>query len=361
MNTIILNQVDIAFLLPISLLILFVGAFERRKTSGETKIGASHSTRGGTGKTTYTLIWGWHLNCLGYKVLVIDADIYHPSWTSLNIERPEDKPGIHKKYLNDHFWRNARIEECICHTKFPNLDVIFANPRPVFENELRILEFGPSELSKMTTEERMEAIKTKSAPVNAISSMENSLRNAKPPRRYDWILFDNKPGYDQIALQPVTQADVILFSLNPDHIGFDSSDHLLEQLYKPEEGYILESMIRVGLIFNRVGPTGISQATLNNLETVLEKNRISKTVQEEIIDTLSADANIKIDELNKEIDNWQGILRRHNYIKEYVRIPCHCSLGTKNPTDFLRPDEDGNPTLLVKMVTDLVDRLIGTK
>ena len=89
-----------------------------------TKVISIISTKGGTGKTTLTANLSAFLADLGFRVLMVDADV-QPSLSKFYPLSKTATQGIVEFLLGDN--SDANILDCISHTIFPNLDIILSN------------------------------------------------------------------------------------------------------------------------------------------------------------------------------------------------------------------------------------------
>ena len=71
-----------------------------------TKCIAFHSYKGGTGKTTIASNFAVLLAKKGYRVFLMDLDVYAPSLQAYFEKEPT-------KWINDFFWNNAQVDEVL--------------------------------------------------------------------------------------------------------------------------------------------------------------------------------------------------------------------------------------------------------
>src|SRR5918992_3388701 len=71
-----------------------------------TKCIAFHSYKGGTGKTTIASNFAVQLAQKGYRVFLLDLDVYAPSLQAYFDMEPA-------KWINDFLWNNAKVEEIL--------------------------------------------------------------------------------------------------------------------------------------------------------------------------------------------------------------------------------------------------------
>ena len=71
-----------------------------------TKCIAFHSYKGGTGKTTIASNFAVLLARKGYRVFLLDLDVYAPSLQAYFETDPA-------KWINDFLWNNAKVEEIL--------------------------------------------------------------------------------------------------------------------------------------------------------------------------------------------------------------------------------------------------------
>jgi MinD-like ATPase involved in chromosome partitioning or flagellar assembly len=71
-----------------------------------TKCIAFHSYKGGTGKTTIASNFAVLLARKGYRVFLMDLDVYAPSLQAYFEKEPV-------KWINDFFWNNAQVDDVL--------------------------------------------------------------------------------------------------------------------------------------------------------------------------------------------------------------------------------------------------------
>ena len=89
-----------------------------------TKVISVVSTKGGTGKTTLTANLSALLADLGFRVLMVDADV-QPSLSKFYPLSQTAELGVVEFLLGDNSEKN--VADCISHTVFPNLDIVLSN------------------------------------------------------------------------------------------------------------------------------------------------------------------------------------------------------------------------------------------
>ena len=82
------------------------------------------STKGGVGKTTLVANLGGLMADLGFRVLLVDADV-QPSLSKYYEIKHQNQAGIVELLLGENSQEN--IQQCISSTIFPNLDIVISN------------------------------------------------------------------------------------------------------------------------------------------------------------------------------------------------------------------------------------------
>lgn len=148
-----------------------------------------YTPKGGVLKTSYGYNLARTIAINGIRVLIIGMDIAQASITGyalppLDIQSLDELNEIDLG-LYHHFFENASLDEIIKHTSLPTLDIIPETP------ELNLLEM------KLRFVKRREYfIKDK---------LLNELQE-----RYEVILFDNGPGWNQLVENSLTASNIVV-------------------------------------------------------------------------------------------------------------------------------------------------------
>jgi chromosome partitioning protein len=232
------------------------------------KIIATHSFRGGSGKTFIALNMAAVSARAGIKTLVMDCDFGSPSFQSNLTYRTN--PTF---YGNDFLLGTCTDKEVISETNISNLDVIYADPKPVLGEGL----LEPSE-------------KIHWAALQHFSELRASLEE----QGYQRLFLDTSPELTFSSASALTIADSIIIVHRPTIHSLSTTIYILQTIFaalrkslKPREFY---------LIYNQV-PHGSTEKVNKLLDTLTEKFR--KSVDLTVLGQIT---------LNPTMDFWDTLL-----------------------------------------------------
>ncbi|GHV76982.1 hypothetical protein AGMMS49942_18030 [Spirochaetia bacterium] len=155
------------------------------------KIISVNSIKGGTGKTTLSILFINALTKAGYRCLVIDADASNNSLSSyLTDGEISQKKSVFDLFLG------ASVEECnIVINK--NLDLI--------RGDVRLNEFRSTDSLKR-------------------------LKRALQGLDYDYVIIDTSPTYDNIIGNVLTASDILLIPVQQDIFSYQAVKYQFEKL-----------------------------------------------------------------------------------------------------------------------------------
>jgi cellulose biosynthesis protein BcsQ len=193
---------------------------------------AFHSYKGGTGKTTIASNCAALLAKRGFKVALLDLDVYAPSLLAYFQKEPA-------KWLNDYLLGEAEVNEIMT---------------PVTDG---IQEYGSSEIKgklwigfcNVKKEEvyKIEAgtsDSTKSQLRRFILLRENLIRDYD----VDYIIIDTSPGIRYWSINALAVADTLFLTLKMGDIDVEGTKRLASEIYGSLTKYGTKSF----LLFNRV-------------------------------------------------------------------------------------------------------------
>lgn len=201
-------------------------------------IACIYTPKGGVLKSTTGFNFGRTLALNGIKTLVIDLDVIQGSISGYALPRQqiESLDELDSEYLGLYhfFCENASLKEVIQPTSLPTLDVI---PQTT---ELNILE------KKLRLESRREYA--------FIDKLINKLD------KYDVIIFDNGPSWNQLVESSLTASKVIISPMGCDIETFKALDKNLSAIFEFQEAMKIK--------WNH----------FIQLPTLLEKNKLSQQI-----------------------------------------------------------------------------------
>jgi len=202
-----------------------------------TKCIAFHSYKGGTGKTTIASNCAALLAKKGFKVALLDLDVYAPSLLAYFQRQP-------RKWLNDYLLGNAEVEEVMTHVtdivedytrKYDNsaeikgkLWIGFCSMK---KEEIYRIESGTSETSKSQLR-------------RFILLRDNLIRDYD----LDFVIIDTSPGIRYWSINALAVADTLFLTLKMGDIDVEGTKRLASEIY----GSLTKYGTRSFLLFNRV-------------------------------------------------------------------------------------------------------------
>lgn len=247
---------------------------------------AFHSYKGGTGKTTIASNCAALLAKKGFKVALLDLDVYAPSLLAYFKKEP-------KKWLNDYLLGEAEVDEVMTPVtdsiqdygkKYDNTTEIkgklwigFCN---VKKEEVYKIEAGTSDSSKSQLR-------------RFILLRENLIRDYD----LDYIIIDTSPGIRYWSINALAVADTLFLTLKMGDIDLEGTKRLASEIY----GSLTKYGTRSFLLFNRVAgycvPTQIagtsaieitdhSALSRDSIETESAENMLSKETKMDVISAI---------------------------------------------------------------------------
>jgi cellulose biosynthesis protein BcsQ len=244
-----------------------------------TKCIAFHSYKGGTGKTTIASNCAALLAKRGFKVALLDLDVYAPSLLAYFQKEP-------KKWLNDYLLGNAEVDEVMTSVtdniqdyakQHENASEIkgqlwigFCN---VKKEEVYKIEAGTSESSKSQLR-------------RFILLRENLIRDYD----LDYILIDTSPGIRYWSINALAVADTLFLTLKMGDIDVEGTKRLAFEIY----GSLTKYGTRSFLLFNRVAGYCLPSHTetkgntfpIESYETDNAENMLSKETKMDVISAI---------------------------------------------------------------------------
>ncbi|MHA1941284.1 MAG: ParA family protein [Candidatus Hodarchaeales archaeon] len=234
------------------------------------KIIATHSFRGGSGKSFIALNMAAASAQAGLKTIIMDCDFGSPSFQS-NLP-PKAPP---RKFGNDFLLNKSTSDKFITQTKIQNLDAIYANPRPILGQGLL----------EMTEKPHLKALQQYSL-----------VRELLEKRGYKRLFLDTPPNLSYNSASALTIADTIILVHRPVIHSLDITLYVIQTIYsalkkslKPREFF---------LIYNQV-PHGTSEKVNELLNTLTSE--FQKKVEIKVLGTIS---------LDPKMDFWDSLIIR---------------------------------------------------
>jgi len=254
---------------------------------------AFHSYKGGTGKTTLAANFAASLAKKGYKVFLLDFDVYAPSLQSYFEREPE-------KWINDFLFEKAELKEVVLDLTHliegsgkstgGRLWVGFCNAK---KEEIFKLE-GRS--SRLNVFRRFIVLR------DLLSYQYNA----------DYIIIDTSPGMRYWSINALVIADVLLLILNMTDLDIAGTRVLLREIYASLTKFGAMSF----LLLNRVSGYCIPNRTQNNTAA------IGTSLGKSGLETRSS---LPMNQQQTETD-MQNFITNETGMKILSAIPCYCDI-----------------------------------
>jgi chromosome partitioning protein len=266
-----------------------------------TKCIAFHSYKGGTGKTTLAGNFAAVLAKLGFRVCLLDLDVYAPSLQSYFMIEP-------KKWINDYLYSEADIEE-VMQDLTPKVSEI---------------EFQNKEGKSASTSGTKDKVKGKlwigfsNAKKEEIYKLEGGADTTRKQflRRFillreqlitnydaDYIVIDTSPGIRYWSINALAVADILFLTLKAGDLDIEGTKKMAAEIYSSFTKFGTKSF----LLLNRVSGYCAPNPVIFRPEGTSNKSFPSTFIIETPEDT-------------------DGMLEREVRMKIMSSIPCYCDI-----------------------------------
>jgi cellulose biosynthesis protein BcsQ len=278
---------------------------------------AFHSYKGGTGKTTIGANFAALLAKKGYRVFLLDLDVYAPS---LQTYFNEKKP---KKWINDFLFGNAEVDDILMDLT-PTLDN--------YENS-KLSSFSSSSSSKdkpngklmagFSNSKREEIYKLESGGKQENSKMQ-LLRKFILLREQllsshdaDYIIIDTSPGIRYWSINALAVADILFLTLKMDELDIEGTKTIAQEIYSSFTRHGTKSYLLLNRVAGYCTPHGMSLKN-ESIEEAASRNSVTN-IQNVGSSTI---------QMPKEQDQSDIINMLSKEIKMDVisSIPCYCDI-----------------------------------
>ncbi len=184
---------------------------------------ALHSYKGGTGKSTIGSNLAAVLARRGFKVVLLDLDVYAPSLQAYFHQTPT-------KWINDFLFENAQTDEVILDLtsvlkQFEELDSTSTiNPRGK-------LMVGFSNTSKEEIYRLDGAARQEGSKLQLLRKFVMLREQIAENYDVDYIIIDTSPGIRYWSINALAVADTIFLSLKMDGIDIDGTRIMAREIY----------------------------------------------------------------------------------------------------------------------------------
>ncbi len=192
--------------------------------------------KGGTGKTSLSVGYAFHLAELGHRVLLIDLDSQGHATQHLGFKGEE-----HERTIYDVLIDRVAIDDVLVDTPLTNFDLIPAN-----------LGMSTVDLALMPLAGREYRLK------KALESVSD---------RYDFAVMDAPPSFGLLNLNALIATDDLIVPVLPDFLSFHGLKLLFETVGELEED-LDHTLERIVILLNQFNPTTrIAREAKHALET----------------------------------------------------------------------------------------------
>ena len=278
---------------------------------------AFHSYKGGTGKTTIGANFAALLAKKGYRVFLLDLDVYAPS---LQTYFNEKKP---KKWINDFLFGNAEVDDILIDLT-PTLDN-YGNSNFSSSSSSPSSKDKPNGklMAGFSNSKREEIYKLESGGKQENSKMQ-LLRKFILLREQllssydaDYIIIDTSPGIRYWSINALAVADILFLTLKMDELDIEGTKTIAQEIYSSFTRHGTKSYLLLNRVAGYCTPHGMSLKN-ESMEEAASRNSMtniqnvgSSTIQmpkeqdqSDIINTLSKE--LKMDVISS--------------------IPCYCDI-----------------------------------
>jgi cellulose biosynthesis protein BcsQ len=246
---------------------------------------AFHSYKGGTGKTTIASNSAALLAKRGFKVGLLDLDVYAPSLLAYFQKEP-------KKWLNDYLLGEAEVDEVM--TPVTNSLQDYGKNHDNTSEITGELWIGFCNVKK----EEVYKLETGTSDSSKSQLRRFILLREKLFRDYslDYIIIDTSPGIRYWSINALAVADTLLLTLKMGDIDLEGTKRLASEIY----GSLTKYGTRSFLLFNRVAGYCLPSHTEND------------------------GSSLPID--GYEADSTEDMLSKETKMDVISAIPCYCDI-----------------------------------
>ena len=272
-----------------------------------TKCIAFHSYKGGTGKTTLAANFAALLAKKGYRVFLLDLDVYAPSLQSYFQADP-------KKWINDFLFENAELKEVVLdftpliqnrgggsvsntegETKCGQLWVGFCNAKKDEIYKLEGSSQGRQETSKKHLFRRFVLLR------------EMLLSEYQ----VDYIIIDTSSGIRYWSINALVVADALLLTLKMADLDVIGTTELVKEIY----GSFTKFGTKSFLLCNRVSGYCLPHEVLNKMTLHSRATAVGTSTPKSLL-------------MNQQVNqtNMENFLINETGIELISTIPCYCDI-----------------------------------
>lgn len=310
---------------------------------------AFHSYKGGTGKTTIGANFAALLAKKGYRVFLLDLDVYAPSLqTYFNEEKP-------KKWINDFLFGNAEVDDILVDLT-PTLDN-YGNSNFSSSSSSSSKDKPNGKLmAGFSNSKREEIYKLESGGKQEHSKMQ-LLRKFILLREQllsghdaDYIIIDTSPGIRYWSINALAVADILFLTLKMDELDIEGTKTIAQEIYSSFTRHGTKSYLLLNRVAGYCTPPGMSLKN-ESMEEAASRNSMTN-IQNVGSSTM---------QMSKEEDQSDIINMLSKEIKMDVisSIPCYCDIQFKKREYLTVLEYSSHP--FAEKINGLIDNLKAAK
>jgi len=255
-----------------------------------TKCIAFHSYKGGTGKTTLAGNFAAILAKLGFRVCLLDLDVYAPSLQSYFSIEP-------KKWINDYLYSEAEIGEVMLDLT-PKVSEIDMKSKDSVKGKLWI-GFSNAKKEEIYKLEGGADTTRKQFLRRFILLREQLITNYDA----DFIVIDTSPGIRYWSINALAVADILFLTLKAGDLDIEGTKKMAEEIYSSFTKFGTKSFLLLNRVSGYCAPNPLNAMP----NATSDKSQRSALIIETPEDT-------------------DQILAREVRMKIMSSIPCYCDI-----------------------------------
>ncbi len=310
---------------------------------------AFHSYKGGTGKTTIGANFAALLAKKGYRVFLLDLDVYAPSLqTYFNEEKP-------KKWINDFLFGNAEVDDILVDLT-PTLDN-YGNSNFSSSSSSSSKDKPNGKLmAGFSNSKREEIYKLESGGKQEHSKMQ-LLRKFILLREQllsghdaDYIIIDTSPGIRYWSINALAVADILFLTLKMDELDIEGTKTIAQEIYSSFTRHGTKSYLLLNRVAGYCTPPAMSLKS-ESIEDSAIRNSMTN-----IQNVGSSTMQMSKEENQSDIIN---MLSKEIKMDVISSIPCYCDIQFKKREYLTVLEYPSHP--FAEKINSLIDNLKAAK
>jgi chromosome partitioning protein len=308
---------------------------------------AFHSYKGGTGKTTISANFAALLAKKGYRVFLLDLDVYAPSLqTYFNEEKP-------KKWINDFLFGNAEVDDILVDLT-PTLDNYGNSNFSSSSSSSSSSKDKPNGklMAGFSNSKREEIYKLESGGKQEHSKMQ-LLRKFILLREQllsghdaDYIIIDTSPGIRYWSINALAVADILFLTLKMDELDIEGTKTIAQEIYSSFTRHGTKSYLLLNRVAGYCTPPDMSLKN-ESMEEAASRNSMTN-----IQNVGSSTMQMSKEENQSDIIN---MLSKEIKMDVISSIPCYCDIQFKKREYLTVLEYSSHP--FAEKINDLIDNL----